>query len=260
MSQQASQAAVDTHDAPRRPRVAAVAGDEDEYDMFGRALLVEEGFDPEDVNKKNTEGWTPMIYFSITGNIQMCRYLVFRRGADCRKVDRDGWYPLLWAACGGHLEIVRFLSHDGGAHDDIQTQIRYGTSPLRIALLKDHFHVAQWLTLNGALEPPGDDIAGGGIDDEIMRRDLRPSRPWRDDKREPLLLWAQDVVTDHDNFRLVLTGTILFPDDEVPEMFELIAQYVGGTPQQLRTLRQLIDRLGEFIDDVRFEDADEEAE
>ena len=223
-----------------------------------------------------------MIYFSKSGNLKMVRYL-HSRDADCRGTDSNGWFPgwfpLVWAAAGGHLEIVRFLSHDGGAHDDIQRQIRFGThplrnplfkdhSPLRIALFKGHFHVAQWLTLNGALEPPRDDIAGGGIDDEIMRRDLRPARHWRDDKRLPLLLWAQDVVADHDNFQSFLTSTsFTFNGKQLPGELELIAQFVAGTPQQLHTLLQLIVCLGEFIDDVRFvirgeedEDADEEDE
>ena len=45
-------------------------------------------------------------------------------------------------------------------------------------------------------------------------------------------------------------------------ILELIAHYIAGTPQQLRTLRQLVDHLPALIADVSFviekEDEDEE--
>ena len=171
----------------------------------------------------------------------MCRYLI-ARGADCRQTDPDGNFPILAAAREGHLEIVRFLHDVGGAHDDIQRVTRNGWSPLRIAFFHEHFEVAKWLILNGALAPH-DDGFSGSIDDMIMRRDL--SSNYVDyNKQLALLSWAQDAVTTHDNFQLFLTGTTLFP-----ESLELISQYVAEprTQHEVRTLRQLVDHLPTFI-------------
>ena len=77
-----------------------------------------------------------------------------------------------------------------------------------------------------------------------------------------VLAWVQDAITTQDNFQLFFTGTIiLFPEEDVlPEILQIIADYVVGTPQQIRTLRQLTEVLSRFIDDVPFVDDEEEEE
>ena len=77
-----------------------------------------------------------------------------------------------------------------------------------------------------------------------------------------VLAWVQDAITTHDNFQLFFTGTIiLFPDEDVlPEILQIIADYVVGTRQQIRTLRQLTEVLPRFIDNVPFVDDKEEEE
>ena len=164
---------------------------DEEYDQTARALLTAEGFDPDDINRvcdvvdphDGDYSWstTPMIYFCCTGNFKMCRYLFFRRGADCRKTDENGWSPMVAAACG-HLEIVQWLSQVGGAKDDIRKRTEHDWSPLSIALFYDQFDVVYWLIQNGALALR-DDMDGGGIDNAIMRSDLRQDRIWREDRR-----------------------------------------------------------------------------
>ena len=242
-----------------------------------RALLEEKGFDLDDVNKRcDIRGFgpvTPMIYFCWKGNVAMCRYLI-ARGADCRKANRYGSFPLFWAARYGHLEIIKLLSHDGGARDDIQKQTGLGYSPLRIAFVADHFPVVQWLIRNGALAFRDGD---GGIDDEIMRRDLSPTLidgapiEWDSDKREPVLAGAREAVTTHDNaVQLLFTRMIasskqraspLAIFDGTSGILKVIADYgVTGSPQQLRTLRQLTELLPAFINDTPFVEEDEEDE
>ena len=235
------------HDAQRRPRVAAEEDEEKDYDITARALLKKEGFDPEDVSKKmeGRHGLTPIQYFCSRGNLRMCQYLVFRRGADGRTTAENGYFPLYVAAAYGQLEIVQFLCHECGAHEDIRKHNRDGISPLRRALQRGHVDVAKWLIRNDALSSPRDDNAGGDIDDEIMRRDLDPRDwDWVDDHRSALLSWAQDAVTAHDNIQLFLTSTNIFPED--------VSDYVAGTQQQVRILRQLTEVLPRFINAVPF--------
>ena len=180
----------------------------------------------------------------------MVRYLISIRGADCRIRTRFEYFPLYWAAACGHLEIVRFLSQVGGAHEDIRKVTMYGECPLRVALENGHFEVVQWLILNGALSLPQDGY--GVVDDAIMRSDLRQGRIWREDRRRTVVSWARGAVTTHDNVTVLLTGMNLFSDEELPGIIELIAHYVAGSQQQLRTLRQLMDRLPTFIENVPF--------
>ena len=276
------------------------SSEEENYDRTARAHLTNIGFDPEDVSKKGIGTsllceTTPMEHFCREGNLPMVRYLISIRGADCRTTDESGRFPLFWAAVWGHLEIIKLLSRDGGAQDDIRKLTGYGCSPLRVALHKvnEYFDVVWWLLLNGALAP--DD--GGGIDDLVMRRDLRQDLReglvWSYDKRLTVLAWVRDTVAAHDNVKVFLTGTIVpassfrrHPENPYATrskrtkvapsplvllkgksgILEVIAHYVAGTPQQRHTLRQLMDRLPAFIADEPFvepfveEEEDEEDE
>ena len=268
------------------------SSEEEDYDRTGRALLKKTGFDPENISKvfRVRLSWspTPLMYFIKQGNLKMVRYLITIRSADCRKVDKDGIFPLFSAAAYGHLEIVQFLYHECGAHNDIRKQNTGGNfSPLRIALIRGLFNIVYWLIRNGALSSPRDDVAGGGIDDMVMRRDLRQCIFWKDDIRLPILAWVRDAVATHDNVKVFLTGTIVSTSlfrrhpknpyvtrSKKPKVapsplvllkgksgiLELIAHYVAGTPQQRRTLRQLMDRLPVFIADVPFVVEEEEDE
>ena len=279
------------------PRVAAAVEDE-AYDQTARELFEEKGFDSDNINKLCVvDGWgsvTPMLYFCGTGNLQMCRYLIDRR-ADCRTTDEYGGSPMFAAAAAGHFEIMKLLSQVDGAHEDIRRVTNRGTSPLRIALYRDNFEIVKWLIRKRALALLGD-VDGGGLDDAIMRRDLRQEigGHWQEDKRLTVLAWACDAVAKQENVKVFLTGTIVpaasfrrHPKNPYATrshkrrkvvspsplllfkgksgILELIAHYIAGTPQQLHTLRQLVDRLPVFIAAAPFvpfveEDEEEEEE
>ena len=148
---------------------------------------------------------------------------------------------------------------------------------MRIAYVNDLVDVWKWLIPNGALAPRND-VAGGGIDDMIMRRDLRPYGSdwnyWDHDERETVLAWAQTSVANHDHaVQSLFTGMIASSKRTASPLailngnsgiLKLIADYgVTGYPQQLRTLRQLIELLPAFIDDTPFvevEDVEDEDE
>ena len=235
----------------------------------------------------------------------MIQYLV-SRGADCRKTNTNGGFPMYYAAAWGHIEVVQWLFHHGGAKEDIRKVLRSGQaleqyilqstacSPLHTALLRGYFDVVHWLILNGALASR-DDVDICIIDDIVMRRDLGQHDSWSEDKRLPILSWAQDAITTHDMIQLFLKGTILssssfrrHPNNEYATrskrmrlsstttssslvmfkgksgILELISKYLGNPkPQELRIFRQLIRLLSTFIEDVPFveeEDDDDDGD
>ena len=114
------------------PRVAT---DDEAYDKIAQALLTKIGFDPDNLNKKRNGnlGWTPMIYFSRMGNLQMCRYLS-SRGVDCRKTDKFGMFPMYYAALYGHLDLIHWFFYHGGAQD-ISENKTGAAIPLCVSLL-----------------------------------------------------------------------------------------------------------------------------
>ena len=238
-------------------------------DKNTRGLLTKLGFDPDNLNKRNEQLWNPICYFSAKGNITMVRYLI-TRDADCRQTNQYGCFPMYQAACNGHLDVMQLLFHESGTPEDIRKVARGDYSPMYIALVRGHFNVVYWLILIGALAPRND-VDGGGIDDATMRRDLRQDQEnddWSYDHRETVLTWAQTSVANHDNVvKVLLTGMILRSNQTLSPLvvfkgtsgiLELIADYVAGTKHQLRTLRQLIDRLLDFIAEVPFVDRHED--
>ena len=247
-------------------------------DKTARALMKEEGCDPDNLNKKrNGWGLIPILYFSFVGNFKMVRYLI-AHDADCRITDTDGWFPLYSAAYGGNLDICKWLCHQCGAHEDIRRVTGCGWSPLRAALCNGHTDVFHWLILNEALLSPRADVDGGGIDDAIMRRDLRQDEHDEACRRLNVLSWARDAVKIYNNIQLLLKGSLIVPSSSsssssplakfngASEIFDIVAEYAGcPTAQELRIFRQLIDLLSAFIDDVPFveywsdtDDGDEE--
>ena len=139
-----------------------------------------------------------------------------------------------------------------------------------IALHHEHFEVAKWLILNGALASNDD----GAVDNLILRNDLNQAvdEYWMDDKRRTVLTWAQNTVAAHINVELFLTGTIMsassfrrHPKNQYATrsnkrvnvspsplvifkgksgILELVAEYAGyPTAHELRICRELIDRL-----------------
>ena len=168
---------------------------------------------------------------------------------------------MVLAAESGHLKIMQWLYYDCGAQDDIRRVFGDLYSSLLIALQNDHIHVWKWLILNRALSPHSDGI----LDAALMRNDLRPHDYWRDDKRLPILSWARDAVTNHDNVQLLVTGTLVSSSSSSSsaplvifqgnvDILELVAAYVETTPkpQELHILRHLINLLPTFIEDVPF--------
>ena len=218
---------------------------EEEQDKTARALLTEDGYDPEDLNKvDNMYGYTSLIYYSRTGNVTMVRYLILR-DADGQTTDRDGCPPMQWAAANGHVEILKLLSLF--AHEDIVKPTRNGDTPVRIAFLNDHFEVVYWLLRNGALAPTPTrfDWDGGRIHDLTMRTDLLPTYGTHgkggDDKRRTVLSWARKTVATKESAKVYFTteATVFSRTLELLE-------------QTLQTLRPLIRLLSAFIAEVPF--------
>lgn len=118
-----------------------------------------------------------------------------------------------------------------------------------------------WLLRNGALSSLHDAVDGGGIDAMVMRRDLDPSE-WDEDRRLPLLSWAQDAVTTYEHFHLFLNGTILSSSsfrrhpntDYATRSRNRIHAYTGypTTAHEVRTYQQLTQYVSAFIEDVPF--------
>lgn len=264
----------------RNDKCDAMVMDHDaENDRKARHLLQKLGFDPDhihqyylmdcsnSIHRVDVRNVTPLIYFILRGNLPMCQYLLWSRGADGRTVDSDGHFPLYWAAYSGHLAVVQFLCGEfgGGARDDIRNVDNGGTSPLRVALLRGQYEVVQWLILHaGALSKPRQRSV---IHEYTMRRGLRPELSEGEDPRRAILAWVHTVITTHETLQLVLAGTLVVEPSESessesplvllnghPGILELIAAFVERQPtrHELRISRHLRERLLAFIDDISF--------
>ncbi|CAJ1393867.1 unnamed protein product [Effrenium voratum] len=65
-----------------------------------------------DVNVQNKNGWTPLMWTAITGQVELAELLI-QAASDIYKRDEKGMTALMWAAKHGHQEIARLLLNAG---------------------------------------------------------------------------------------------------------------------------------------------------
>ncbi|XP_069690774.1 uncharacterized protein [Periplaneta americana] len=131
------------------------------------------------VNTKDKSGWTPLLYASHQGNLDIVQTLIkhkadksFRNesgecalylaareshlpvvkylvehGADIQLGDNNEYTPLHKAIAGGHLSVVDFLVQNGAR---INLGSYCGETPIYVAALNGHLPIVKYLAENGA--------------------------------------------------------------------------------------------------------------
>lgn len=99
-------------------------------------------YHPEDIERRDKEGWTPLAWAAFKGDLRLCR-LLLERGAEVDGRNRWGCTPLFLACCEGHVEMVRELLQ-AGADPDAYTDAE-GVSPLMEASWQGHADVVRLL-------------------------------------------------------------------------------------------------------------------
>jgi hypothetical protein len=101
-----------------------------------------------DVNAKDEDGLTALLWAIECGQIAVVKYLV-AKGADVNAKNKDDVTPLMLAACNGQLDIVEFLVSKGV---DVNAKDNGGQTPLMLAAEKGHKGVVAFLKQHGAKE------------------------------------------------------------------------------------------------------------
>jgi ankyrin repeat protein len=100
-----------------------------------------------DVNCRDKDGLTPLIWAAIQGHEEVVR-LLLERGGDLEAKNHNGDTALMWASLMGHKDLVDFLL-DRGADADLR-EPKSGVTALMAAAAKGHVDVAQVLVEKGA--------------------------------------------------------------------------------------------------------------
>ena len=102
-----------------------------------------------DVNIKDDNDWTPLLYSAFNGKQDVVVFLI-KQGADVNVASRiTGWTPLHVAADKGHLEVVKTLV---GAGANVNAKDKVGMTPIRSAIGDGHKDVIEFLKQHGASE------------------------------------------------------------------------------------------------------------
>lgn len=100
-----------------------------------------------DVNCRDKDGLTPLIWAAIQGHEEVVR-LLLERGGDLEAKNHNGDTALMWASLMGHRDVVDFML-DRGANADFG-EPKSGVTALMAAAAKGHADVTQVLVEKGA--------------------------------------------------------------------------------------------------------------
>ncbi len=100
-----------------------------------------------DVNARDRDGLTPLIWAAIQGHEEVVRVLL-EQGANLEARNNNGDTALMWASVMGHKEVVELLL-DHGANADIR-EPKSGVTALMGAAAEGHTDVVQVLLEKGA--------------------------------------------------------------------------------------------------------------
>jgi hypothetical protein len=106
-------------------------------------LIIDDGAD---INAKNIDGMTLLMYASLRGHLETVRTLIVK-GADVNAKKNDGVTSLMYASLGGHLEIVQALLAKGA---DVNAKKNDGITALLVATKSGKPEVVQALLAKGA--------------------------------------------------------------------------------------------------------------
>ena len=100
-----------------------------------------------DVNIKDDNDWTPLLYSAFNGKQDVVVFLI-SKGADVNVASRiTGWTPLHVAADKGHLGVVKILV---GAGANVNAKDSIGMTPISSAVGDNHKDVIEFLKQHGA--------------------------------------------------------------------------------------------------------------
>ena len=102
--------------------------------------------EPINVDERNNEGFTALMYAADNGNVDSVRFLL-DKGADIEARNEEGYTPLIYAAWSGHNSTAKLLL-DRGAN--VNARNRRGYTPLILAAHNGFADVACLLIDNGA--------------------------------------------------------------------------------------------------------------
>ncbi|XP_057343707.1 ankyrin repeat and SAM domain-containing protein 3 isoform X2 [Manis pentadactyla] len=107
-------------------------------------LLLEAGVS---VNVPTPEGQTPLMLASSCGN-ESIAYFLLQQGAELEMKDIQGWTALFHCTSAGHQQMVKFLL-DSGANANVREPV-CGLTPLMEAAAAGHEVIVQYLLNHGA--------------------------------------------------------------------------------------------------------------
>ena len=111
--------------------------------MGAATCLLDDGAD---INAKDNQGFSPLIYAAQQGHLPLVDLLVLR-GADLNLANNYGATSLSMAAQDGLLEVVKLLVKKGS---NIDQSADLGVTPLHKAALYGHQEIVDYLMSKGA--------------------------------------------------------------------------------------------------------------
>ena len=134
----------------------------------------------QDVNQKDEDGWTALMYAARLGQIEMAKVLI-EKGADLEAKNHAGLTPYLWAAYAGHVDMMKFLAEKGA---NVNQENAYHENALDIAAGMGEKKVVEYIL--------------SATKDEVQKEKMAQNSIYltQDEEIKNLLIQAGAVETD----------------------------------------------------------------
>ena len=110
-------------------------------------------YSPDDTNRPDLEGWTPLHIAAQQGHQKVIKYLLERK-VDVNIRTRHGFTLPMIAAYYGHLDVIMMLMNTGTGVD-INLATHDGTTPVSIAVQQGFLKIVKVLQSKGGLSSKG---------------------------------------------------------------------------------------------------------
>ncbi|ODN00814.1 Ankyrin repeat family A protein 2 [Orchesella cincta] len=173
------------------------------HEKAAKASLTDADINESNVNAKDPNGFTPLMWAAFHGRLSIVQKLV-AKGAQLDCFGPDGETPLMFAACNGHAEVLNYLLQKGASTD---TEDDAGNTALMFASYGNHVDCVTELLKRGANMSKPNGVGDTPFEITINKGHLAAQYAMEDFLKEEIEMSISKLSSDSSNNSPITNGS-----------------------------------------------------